>query len=151
MKKDTVGKISTDLKKKSSLNTHNAEDQMRENLTDYDNNMYECIGYHKKLYNSDFYIVVETKKERLLDNVMRNYFIGRQSCPTPFYDQAVYKYTLQDDDVTFLWVVPSKDTCEYMLENLHDIEPIEWELLNYVLQYQKGDLLRLSKKLNNEE
>ena len=40
----------------------------------------------------DFYIVVLFKKERILKNVVRQYFFYRQSFPTPEYDQSVYKF-----------------------------------------------------------
>ena len=85
----TVGRVATDLMKKQP-DTLSPIEQMRENLTDYEKNVYECIATHRKVFPGVFYIVVLTKRERLLNNVIRNYFLARLSCPTPDYDQTVY-------------------------------------------------------------
>jgi len=91
MNRETVGKISSDLLIKSVDNTHSAYEQMLESLTDFDKHMHETIDRLKKDWPSqDFYIVVITKKERLMTNVLRNYFLGRLSCPTPDYDPVGY-------------------------------------------------------------
>ena len=123
--KKTVGKISTELIEKDVKVDHSPIDQMRESLTDYDANIYECIERGKKDYNKDFYIVVITKKERLMPNVLRNYFITRFSCPTPQFDQTVYKYNYKDQIIEFLWVIPAKDICEALLNNSLHIDGSE--------------------------
>lgn len=151
MMRDTVGKISRDLVISSSSDTHSSADQMRENLTEYDKNIYECIGIGKKEYMFDFYVIVITKKEKLMPNVLRHYFLSRHSCPTPQYDEAVYRYHRKDDRIEFLWVVPSKETCQYFVMNALDVLDEEKELLNFVLQFTNGDLDLLAKKLNNEK
>ena len=149
MKKPTVGKIATDLMAKPE-NQHTVVDQMRENLTDYDKNIFLCVEQAKKTYPGDFYIVVECKKERLLENVIRNYFFARLSAPTPTWDQTVYKYHRNREWLEFLWVVPSKDACEYLTINKHYVVESEYELLKFVLSYNDGTLLKLAKKLNGE-
>jgi hypothetical protein len=85
-----------------------------------------------------------------MENVLRNYFGFRRSCPTPDYDQAVYKYSQKDDEVSFLWVVPSKDACMMMIANRMIIDPDERELKEFVLRFASGDLMRLAKLLNGE-
>ena len=149
MKKPTVGKVAVDLMAKPE-NEHTVIDQMRENLTDYDKNIYICVEDGKKKYANDFYIVVECKKERLLENVLRNFFFTRFTAPTPTWDQTVYKYHRKRDWVEFLWVVPSKDTCEYLTYNKHLVVESERELLKFVLSYNDGTLLKIAKQLNGE-
>jgi hypothetical protein len=149
MEKSTVGKIATDLMAKPD-NQHTVVDQMQENLTDYDKNIFLCAEQAKKIYPGDFYIVVECKKERLLENVIRNYFFARLSAPTPSWDQTVYKYHRNREWVEFLWVVPSKDACEYLTINKYYVIESERELLKFVLDYNDGTLLKLAKKLNGE-
>lgn len=149
-KRETVGKISSELKAKSSDNTHSAHEQMLEQLSEYDQNLMQCVEDAKKSKTGDFYVVVLTKKERLLENVLRNYFFSRNSCPTPDYDQAVYYYSAQEQELKFMWVVPSKDTCEYMRDNAKTIDPSEYQLLQFVLSFYDGYLLKLVKKLNSE-
>lgn len=150
MTRETVGKISQELAIKSLDDTHSAHDQMQESLNEYDKNLYECIESGKKAFMFDFYVVVITKKERLMQNVLRNYFIPRFSCPTPQYDETVYKYHRKEDYIEFLWVVPSKDTCEHMIQNALLIPSEEKQLLDFVLSFTNGDLDILAKKLNGE-
>lgn len=149
MKPKTVGKIATDLLINAN-ETHSVTEQMQENLSEYDKNIYECIELGKKEYTGDFYLVVITKNEKLLQNVLRHYFLSRQSCPSPQYDEAVYKYHSSEERVEFLWVVPSKQTCEYFVVNSLQIPEEERQLLDFVLRFTNGDLNLLAKKMNGE-
>jgi hypothetical protein len=126
-------------------------DQQREMQKDYEKNFIECLERGKKAIDGDFYLVVETKKERLLVNVLRNYFFYRHSCPTPTYDTAVYKYHRSSDTIEFLWTVPSRDTCELLRDNALEVAPEERDLLHFVLDFYQGTLLARAKKMNNEQ
>jgi hypothetical protein len=147
--KDTVGEISSKLIVKEP-ETKSPIEQMRENLTDYDLNIHECIQRGKQDIPGDFYVIVITKKERLMQNVMRNYFGFRLSCPTPDYDQTVYKYTREGDQVEFLWVIPDKQTCILLIEHRLEVPPEEYQLLQCVLRFATGDLMKTAKLLNGE-
>lgn len=148
-KNETVGKVAIELLGKAD-NKHTVIDQMQENLTDFDKNIWLCVEHAKKTYHNDFYVVVETKKERLLENVIRNYFFSRISAPTPIWDQTVYKYHRKKEFLEFLWVIPSKDTCEYLTFNQRDVVESERELLKFVLSYNDGTLLKIAKNMNGE-
>jgi len=150
-KRENVGKIARDLLLKQDNKAPTANEAMSEQLSEYDKNIYECIAENKKKFQSDFYLIVLTKKERVAKNILRSYFFGRLSCPTPDYDQVVYKYDITKDKISFLWVVPDRETCKHMIKNKHVIPPGEWELLSNVLKYQDGSLFRLAKELNGEE
>lgn len=145
----TVGEIYLDLEKKDPCSQDPIELE-REMHTDYEKNIYECIERAKKVFPFNFYVVVITKKERLMKNVLRNYFSYRKSCPTPQWDQAVYCYNYNGDGIEFLWVIPSKDTCKLFLNNALSIASEEKELLKYILDFEDGTLLRKSKGLNGE-
>ena len=145
----TVGSISNDLIVKAP-DTRSPIEQMRESLTDYDKNIRECVDRGKKDIPGDFYIVVITKKEPLMPNVVRNYFGFRVSCPTPDYDQAVYHYTRQDDNIEFLWIVPTRTVCFDLIANKLLVPPEEWGLLDFVLKFESGELMTMAKKLNGE-
>ena len=147
--RETAGKISLDLAQKTP-DTRSPIEQMRESLTDYDANIWECVERGKKDLFGDFYLEVITKQEPLMPNVIRNYFSCRNSCPTPNYDHAVYKYTLQNNHITFLWVIPSRGVCHLLLENRLSVPPEEYGLLEFVLKFEAGDLFKLCKKLNGE-
>jgi hypothetical protein len=149
-KRETVGKISSDLIVKEPDSRDPIELQ-REMTKDYVSELIDCALSFKKFHTPcDFFVTVLTKKERLMPNVLRNYFAARLSCPTPEYDQAVYRYNHAEDNLEFIWVLPSKDTCELLAMNALKVHPDERLLLEFVLRLYDGDLLRLSKKLNNE-
>ena len=146
----TVGQISTELKEKASDNTHTAIDQMREQLSDYEANVIDTVNEGKKKFEGNFYVVVLTKKERLMDNVIRLYFFVRISCPTPEYDQVVYRYDRKDDRLDFLWVVPSKHTCEMYKAHPLEVPKEEKMLFNFVLDFEDGTLTKKVMAYNNE-
>ena len=148
-KKTTVGKEAYD-RLIAGPNEAHAIDLEHEMHKDYESNIIECIQRAKKVLHDPFYVVVETKKERLLENVIRNYFFYRQSCPTPTYDQTVYYVNPKTDVIEFMWVVPSKDTCQMMVDNQTRIHPEEHDLLNFVLLFESGKLLEMARFRNNE-
>lgn len=145
--RNTVGTIATDLLIKPEIT--NPIEQMQEQLSDYDRSLAECIEKALLTYPSDFYLVVISKKERLLENVLRCYFFSRKSCPTPEWDQTVYKYH-RFSGPQFLWTVPSKDTCELFMRSAPYIVPEERGLLEFVQQFSDGTLMKKAKELNGE-
>jgi len=149
MTRETVGKIAVDLIQKTP-DTRDPIELERELHTDYESNVFLCLESGKKEYPGDFFIVVITKKEPLLQNVLRHYFVHRKSCPTPDYDQTVYRYDKKQDKFEFVWVIPSKDTCCIFKNNALIINPEERVLLQFILDFDDGTLYKKSKKFNKE-
>ena len=149
-KRETVGKLSSDLLMKD-MGPQNVVDMQRSMQETYLKDLVECIDIHKKIFPGDFYVVHITKKEKLLTNVIQEMFLGRMSCPSPQYDEAVYKYSKEDDRVEFMWVIPSKGTCHHLRDNAIHVVPEEQQLLRFVLEFFDGSLLARSKQLNKEE
>ena len=150
MSNETIGKISRDLILKGDKNDHTVNEQMQEQLENYEKNVFDCVDAGKKIYNGTFFITVLTKKEMLMENVLRHYFFHRATCPTPDYDQSVYMYRPIDEVLDFLWVIPNKDTCHYMRENALLLDPKERQLLQYVLEFFDDTLMLKAKRLNGE-
>lgn len=151
----TVGKSAIALQEKASKETgasssHSVIDQTQEQLSEYLDNLKQCVYDHKNKIMDDFYVVVITKKERLLENVLRNYFLARQSCPTPDYDQAVYFYDYKKEDLSFIWVIPDKETCMMLIKNMSRVAPEEQQLLQYAIDFASGKLFWLAKQRNGE-
>lgn len=151
-KRETAGKISLDLLQKSDYLDHSAHEQMQHQLneTDFETNMMNCMQDGIKKYPSNFYIVVQTKKEPKLSNILRNYYYHRWTCPTPTYDNAVFRYHRADECLEFLWVLPSKATYNMMKNRPLEIPAQERELLQFVLDDADGTLLKICKTLNGE-
>jgi len=146
---ETVGKIAVDLLAQAD-DKHTVTDQTRESLTEWEQNVIETAEKGLKEYGSDFFIVVLTKKESLYENIYRNFFFHRRSCPTPEYDQTVYQYIYSADALQYLWTIPDKETVTMYNLNAKDIPQEEHQLRDYSISFINGDLDRLCRKLNNE-
>jgi len=118
----------------------------------YEEEVWEAVdrGKRDSEVEGDFYIVVLFKKERHLTNIMRQMFFYRQSCPTPQYDQTVYKYHRDDDELEFLWVVPNNSACVFFPRIGDALPPDQRWLLSFVEKFNNGELDKLSQKLNKE-
>lgn len=166
MSRQTIGKISTDLLNKTP-DSNDPREIQRATEKEYLDNLVWCAQHALKkvdcssieghdackdrvAMSGNFYIAALLKKEKLLQNVLRNYFVPTISCPTPHFDQTVYLYNYEKDDIEFLWVVPDKETSEIFRENRLKIVPNERGLLKFVLDYYDGTLFRLAKRLNGE-
>jgi hypothetical protein len=149
MARETVGKYALKALEKEPVSRDPIEIE-RMLHQDYDKNMFECLDRCKKEFDGDFYIVVITKKEPLMQNVLRHYFFGRISCPTPDYDQTVYKFSRATEVIEFIWVVPSRECCLTLRENVAEVAPAEYPLLDFVLKFADGTLFKLAKQLNGE-
>jgi exoribonuclease II len=146
----SVGTISHELSFKDPGN-HTVAEQGKEQLKDYLPNLLDVARKGKaSMPSKDFYIVVLTKRERLMQNVIRHYYFTRLSCPTPDYDQAVYSYNHNKDEIEFLWVVPDPITIRYFMENAFDIPPEDRCLLKYIAEFNDGTLDKLARRLNGE-
>ena len=150
VERDTVGKISSELIAKP-LESETPFEQMSEQLSDWDKSIFECLEAAKKNYGtSDFYLVVITKKEKLMQNVLRNYFFATKACPSPTWDQTVYRYTHADEQLEYLWTVPDKATCFVFSRHRLLVKPEELMLLKFVIEFEDGTLLDKAKRLNGE-
>lgn len=123
----------------------------REMQREYVDNVKKCILDYRKDHPNDFFIVNITKREKLMPNLLRNYFFARDTCPTPDWDQSVYYYNHAYETVAYLWTVPDRDTCIYFRENALHVTPEEKQLLQFVLQFFDGTLLNIAKRFNKEE
>jgi len=117
---------------------------------DYMANLEESAKRGVKAFDGDFFIEIRTKPEKLISTVLRNYFYPRLTCPTPSYDQTVYKYNHKLDELEFIWVVPSKKICNDLYANRHDLNHINDPLLPYVIDFSDGSMYIRMKKLNKE-
>ena len=115
---------------------------------DYMSTLIDTALEGKKKYTGTFYVVVLTKRERLIAMSLRNYFIARKSCPTPNYEQAVYRFNAKDEALDFIWMVPSKDLWDSMYLHRLDLELQSDSLLPHVVDYVEGKLFDKTIKLN---
>lgn len=145
----TVGSHAHELLQKSP-ETQDPIELERVMQKDYMDNLIQCVQNARKYLPSDFFVVVITKRESLMNNVLRNYFFSRSACPTPDYDQSVYKFNARDERIEYLWTIPSKDACHHIRDNALIIHESEHQLRDFVVDFSSGALYKLSKRLNGE-
>jgi len=148
--RETVGKVASDLmqKKQESLDPIELERAMQ---SEYMDNLIKCVEDHRKKYIGDFFIVVLTKAEKLMPNVFRNYFYARRTCPTPNFDQSVYMFKADEEEIEYLWTLPDREVAHHLLENALHIHPTERDLLGFIVEFADGTLFKLAKKLSGEQ
>jgi hypothetical protein len=150
----TVGEASLALRQKDEQ--INPIDLQREilkgntNEDSFENNVRDAVKRGASMFEGDFYVVVLNKKERLMVNVVRMYFIPRESCPTPEFDQTVYKYHARDHRLEYLWSVPDHMTTKALAGDVSNVSPEYWELASMCRRFINGDLDRQCCKLNGE-
>jgi hypothetical protein len=168
--REKIGKIATDILSKSQ-DKNTIIDVQREATKDYLTQIDWAIKHAKKQVDcshllgggrgheacaarealvGDMYVVVLTKKEALLQNVLRLSFHTRITCPTPDYNQTVFFYHDKTGDLEYLWTVPDEQTCAVFYDNAVDIVPAERQLLGFILDFLSGALLAEAKKRNGE-
>lgn len=138
MERKTVGKISQELLLKPDRK-QGVIDTQREMNKEFIPGLEECVRRHKH-WDKPFYVVVINKRERLMVNVIRQYFLARKTLPTPDYDQSVFKYTPATGDLEFLWVVPDIQTVTLLAHNMIDIPNEQFELAGFCRLFEQGQL-----------
>jgi len=126
-------------------------DTQREIDKQYFQQIEECVKNHKgKLgFTGDFFVTVISKKERVMENVVRRYFIARESLPTPNYDQTVWRFNQKAGDLQYLWTVPDHNTCQEMFNNPMIVPESEDWLLQMVQLFMTGRLYHATCKQFN--
>lgn len=91
-------------------------DTQREMTKGYIDQLIICAKAGMKAYpdKKPFYICVQTRRERLLHNVIRNQFYHRMTRPLPTFDLALYHFDPADEQLRFVWCIPDKETVEIM-------------------------------------
>ena len=145
-----IGQLSQELAAKP-FETRDPIELQRSMQRDYLDNVWQCINRSKKDYPDQFFVVVLHKREHLMQNVLRNYFVARQTCPTPNYDQSVFRYTGKDDKLEYIWTIPDRETCFTFLTQALQVVPEERQLLNFILDFKSGELAKQGMILNGEE
>lgn len=153
-KKETAGEIALKLQSKNDkINPIDLQREFHKGKTSSDSHeeqIKQAIERGKKEFKNDFFIIQLLKKERILQNIVRVYTFPRKSCPTPDYDQSVYRYLRKEDIVEFIWCIPDKQACNLLILNKDIITPEQHWLLSFVEEFNSGKLLLLAKKFNNE-
>lgn len=120
-------------------------DTEREVNKDYFEEIQKCVDSHRA-WTDPFYVVIHYKKEKTLHNVIRRYFLARQTLPTPQWGQDVWQYNPKSGDVRYLWTLPDEQTAMWMVANPQDVPSDQHVLLAFILDFLDGKLYRMYEK-----
>jgi hypothetical protein len=79
---------------------------------------------------------------------IRNRYFPTTICPTPTFNQAVFDYDRDTNDLRLLWTLPAMSTCNYLKRNALHLDKDNKQLLRYVLDFGDGTLDRLQDTCN---
>lgn len=154
--KKTVGAFSYELQQRpdEKINPIDLQREIHKGNSDedsFENQVRIAVKRGEEDFEGNFYVVVLFKKERLLKNVVRQYFFPRNSCPTPEYDQIVYHYFPKEEKLEFLWVIPDKQSTIDLPLMGKELPDEQQELVQFARDFNSGKLDRLCEKLNKNE
>lgn len=102
----------------------------------YASEIEKAINEGLKKYTFPFYVFVLTKKEHWATNLVRNFFIPRQTSPLgmemmqayPNYTKTLYKVTSDIGGVKLIWSLPGFNECESIARHpeIHNEELVRW-------------------------
>ncbi len=102
--------------------------------------------------NKDFYVVLALRKEHIGNNPQ---FIiwTRLSCPTPTYNQNVFKYHHLSATLEYLWTIPTALTYWHLYKNSEKYlkDPQRRDVTRFVCLMESGELEKWVIKENGEK
>lgn len=136
--KRTVGQASLELSDKAK-EKYDAVELQREMTKDYLNEIYKTAKSVN--WEDPFYICVQARKERLLENVVRNQFYARKTRPLPDFDLTCFSYDPKTEDLKYEWTIPDPDTCLWLLANEDELPEDHQQLIYFIKQFSQGKLI----------
>lgn len=153
--KKTVGQYSYEMQQKpdEKINSIDLQREIHKGNSSedsFENQVRIAVERGEKMFEGDFYVVVLFKKERLMKNVVRQYFFPRKSCPTPEFDQVVYRYFPKENRLDFIWVIPDKQSTMDLAFMRGELPDEQQQLVKFARDFNSGKLDKLCEKLNSE-
>lgn len=115
--------------------------EVREAMTsNYMKKLLEAVDEGKKTFDGDFFVHVLTKIDRIT-RAVTTYFHPRVTYPIPNSDQTLYKFYRDREDLVLLWVLPTKDTIDFLVRKNYKTNGREQEFAKFVYNYMSGRYL----------
>jgi hypothetical protein len=137
--KPTVGQKAYDLLSQPAEPVEIGDIQ-READKEFVKEMEEIIRTHKK-FATKYFIQIILKKEPLMQNAIRRYFVKRHTQPDADYDTTLYSYDNDKEQLYFHWTVPDPTTCHYLLTHESTLPAEERPLCEMVKKFSVGSLV----------
>ena len=101
----------------------------------------------------DFYLVYICTNETTPDKTPRPpMVICRRSCPSPGYNQNVFKYHYLSSELEYLWTIPRQHIYWNMYKNKAKYlqDKVTKKQMSYIILMETGELLKWAKRENGE-
>jgi hypothetical protein len=113
------------------------------------------INFYIVLVPSQKYTAVQIPGQKLPEMIMEpeDKVFFRRSCPTPAYNQNVWKYHKETDQLEFLWSIPRKNISDdlYRNRNRYLSNPALKSRTSFVVMMESGELEKWVAKENKED
>lgn len=116
--------------------TYTAEDILNEYAPKYMEEIERCIESNKDKLRTPFYVFVLTHKEMWAENVVRNWFIARQTPPHaldavtdyPHHTKTLYLVDTSKGKMKLCWTLPGLEDCKSVTKNpqIYDPSLVKW-------------------------
>ena len=116
--------------------TYTAEDILDAYAPKYMADLEKCVDENKSKYQSPFYIYVLSHKEMWAENIVRNWFIARQTPPYaldmvvqyPHQMKTLYMVDTKIGKIKLLWTLPGLEDCKSIVKEKHKYDPdlVKW-------------------------
>ena len=115
---------------------YTAEEILNEYAPKFVQELEDCIKENHKKYTSPFYVFVLTGKEMWAENVLRNWFVARQTPPHaidmvvefPHKSKTLYMVDAEKGKVKVLWTIPGIEDCKSIMKDplIYDPHLVQW-------------------------
>lgn len=111
----------------------------------------EAVGRGCSDHAGTFYVEVLLKQDEENYKQYKYSFKIQKLCPYPNYDQSVFRYNRDKEQIEFVWTLPDQDTARHLIKHRTEVVEEEKELLNFVVAFGVGKLRELCEKWNKAE
>ena len=140
-----VGKAVYDILSNPNLGSQEVGETMDAMTPRYYKELMATIETNNKKYDDEYYIVVLRKKEPWAMNVLRQWFVARQSKPSakvlredyPNHDLDLWRIDPKQYSVNFVWTLPTAQDSRTILANK---ECYSEDLVKTITMFNEGKL-----------
>ncbi len=111
-------------------------------------NLIEFAGKKALEFKKDYFVMMLSKQEKILERVIRDRIFALHACPTPNYGQTLWKYHYHEARLEFIWTVPPKDVVSFLKRYPVEMSDMCGDLIRQVLDFIDGTLDRKTVELN---
>lgn len=140
-----VGKAVFDILSNPNQASQEVGETMEAMTPRYYQELMATINANKDKFEASFFIVVLRKKEPWALNVLRQWFVSRQTKPSaatlredyPNFDHDVWHINSKDSSINFLYTLPTAQDSATILKNKECYDP---DLVATIVKFNEGKL-----------